>query len=887
MALIDSLRRRLRHVFRSKALDQDLEAELAFFVDQRTDQNKAAGMPPDDARRAALASIGSITFVKENCRDARRVRWIEDLFQDVRHGLRALCKHPAFAVVAVLTLALGVGANTAMFSFLDNVLLKPLPYPEPDRIVRVLQKLPNGTPFPIRTEDFLEWQRLQSAFDFIAAQRPWNASLTGQDTPVLLHGMRVSPSYYDVPRIKPLLGRTFRPDEAEYGHDKVVILSYDVWASRFGGDPNVIGRTIRLDSEPYVVVGVMPSGSIFDRMVSFQIAKPLGFTPDERTGELHWLTSVARLKRNVTLEQAQKQMDVLADELAREHPATNSGMGIKIERISDILVGTDLRTSFYVLFGAAGLVLLVGCANLANLALARGVSRSKEVAVRASLGGGRGRLVRQFLTENVLVSVLAGVVGIGFGFFVMAFLRREIPSTWLPAEANVQIDGRVLAFSLAISLLTGLVFGLAPAVHLTKPDLVQAMKESSRGSTAGITRRRFRGMLVIVEVALAFMLLTGAGLLMRSFFALQDVSLGFDSTNVVTAGLLTPLQQYPDVRSLDNYLRDLRGAVKRIPGVMEVALAASVPLRGTSMRLPMQLVGTEPIERPRRPLYFFKIVSSEYFKVFDIPVKRGRTFDDHDTKGAPIVVVINDRLARRLFTDRDPIGQQILVPQVVPGRIEVGPDVPYQIVGVVGNEKMQGLIDDGSEGFYASMDQHSFYNPNLTVRAAIDPQTLQGAIRNAIDTLNRDQVISDFKTMEQIKMESMFGSRFQTTLLGVFSAVALLLAAVGTYSVISYSVAERTHEIGLRAALGANAANLRWLVLGQGFLLSVAGLAIGAAGSFVLARTLATLLYGVGSHDPLTFAVAAVTVMLATLAACLVPAWRATRVDPLVALRYE
>jgi putative ABC transport system permease protein len=887
MQWIDRLRRRLSLIVRRKALDQDLEAELEFFIEQRTERNKAAGMSPDEARRVALASAGSITAVKEDCRDARGFRWIEDVFQDAHHGLRSLRKHPAFAVVAILTLALGVGANTAIFSFLDNVLLKPLPYPEADRIVRVLQKLPSGAPFPIRTEDFLDWQHRQSVFDFIAAQRPWNASLTGQETPLLLHGIRVSPSYYDVPRIKPLLGRTFLPEEAEYGHDHVVILSYEIWATRFGADPSVIGRTIRLDGEPYTVIGVMPGGSVFDRMASFQIAKPLAFTPAERAAEIHWLTAVARLKRDVTLGQAQKQMDGLAAELAKEHPATNSGMGIKIDQISDILVGSDLRTSFYVLFGAAGLVLIVGCANLANLSLARGMSRSKEVAVRASLGGGRGRLVRQFLTENVLVSVMGGAVGVGFGYLVMAFLRREIPSAWLPAEADVQIDGRVFAFAVVISLVTGLVFGLAPAVHLTNPDLAQAMKEGGRGTSSGISRRRFRSGLVILEVALAFMLLTGAGLLMRSFLALRDVSLGFDTTNVVTAGLSTPLEQYSNVRKLDNYLLDLRTAVKRIPGVLEVAFAASVPLRGASMALPMQLVGTEPIERPRRPLYFFKIVSAEYFKVFDIPIKRGRAFDEHDAKGTPLVVVMNERLVRRLFPDRDPIGKQILIPQPIGGRVYVGDDMPYEIVGVVGNEKMQGLIDDRTEGFYASMDQHSLYNPNLAVRSAIDPQALQGEIRNAIDSINKDQVISDFKTMEQIKSESLFDSRFRTTLLGVFSLVALLLAAVGTYSVISYSVAERTHEIGLRAALGANAANLRWMVLGQGFLLAIAGLVIGAAGSFILARTLATLLYGVGSHDPLTFAAAAGTVLAASLAACLVPAWRATRVDPLVALRYE
>jgi len=378
MKLIDWLRR-LSFISQRTALDRDLETELSFYVEQQTERNKAAGMRVDEARRAALASAGSITVVKENCRDARGFRWIEDLFQDTHHGFRALCKHPAFAVVAILTLALGVGANTAIFSFLDNVLLKPLPYPEADRIVRVLQRLPNGTPFPIRTEDFLDWQQRQSVFDFVAAQRSWNTSLTGLEAPMLLHGMRVSPSYYDVPRIKPLLGRTFLPEEAEYGHDQVVVLSYEIWASRFGSDPGVIGRTIRLDGEPYIVVGVMP-GSVFDRMVSFEIAKLLAFTPAEKSGELHWLTAVARLKRDVTLDQARKQMNVLAEQLAKEHPATNSGMGIAIERIADILVSRDLRTSFYVLFAAAGLVLIVGCANLANLALAIGAAGSLILA---------------------------------------------------------------------------------------------------------------------------------------------------------------------------------------------------------------------------------------------------------------------------------------------------------------------------------------------------------------------------------------------------------------------------------------------------------------------------------------------------------------------------
>jgi len=883
MRWIDKARRRLRGLWRRRHVDLELDAELAFYVEQRTDQYLASGRPPAEARRAALHSLGSAVGVREQCRDAYRLRLLEDFFQDVRYACRALRRNPAFTLAAVCTLALGVGANAAIFSFLDSVLLKPLPYPEPDRIVRVMQKLPAG-PFPITTLDLLDWQQQNTVFEFLAGQRGWSASLTGLDAPVLLRGMRVSPGYYSISGVTPLLGRTFLPEEAQYGRSRVVILNYELWASRFGADRTIIGRTIQLDGEPHIVVGVMPRGSVFDR-TAFEIAKPLAFAPFEMTRGLHWLTAVGRLKPNVTLEQARAQMDALAARFAKEYPDTNTNFSVSVEPFADVLVGAQLRTSFYVLFAAAGMVLLIGCANLANLALARGVSREREVAVRVALGGGRGRLVRQFLTENVVIALLGGAAGVGLGYLAMLWLRLEIPAGTLPAEADVQLDGRVLLFALVVSLSTGLLFGLAPALHVTNPDLSMSMKTGGRGSTGG--RRQFRNVLAVAEMALAFVLMTGAGLLVRSLAALQDVDLGFQSRGVLTAVLPTPVARYPVVAQLHNYLRDIRSAVDAIPGVQETALTAVVPLRGTSYRLPMQLAGTEVVRRPRRGLYFFKIVSPSYFHVFGIPLTQGRPLDDRDIDGSSPVVVVNKRLAARLFPGQDPVGRRILIPQILPGKPDLGDDVPYEIVGVVGNERMTALTDAESEGLYGAMDQHPFYNPSLAVRASVDPLSLQQAIRRAIDTLNKDQVISDVRTMDQIKSDSIRGTRFQTTLLAAFSAVALLLAGVGIYGVMAYSVAERTREMGLRAALGATGANLRLLVLGHGVRLAVVGLAAGGVGAYALTRVMRTLLYGVAVTDPLTMASAALTIVVASLVACYVPARRATRVDPIVALRYD
>ena len=813
---------------------------------------------------------------------------MSDLVQNLKYSARTLRLSPGFTAVAILTLALGIGANTAIFSFVDNVLLKPLPYPEPDRIMLVLEHLPSG-PFGTTTLDFLDWQKQTSVFEFVAGQTGWSATLTGTDRsgdadPLLLRGVRVSPSYYDLSRIKPMLGRTFLPEEDQYGRDHVVILSHDLWVNHFGEDRSIVGRTIRLDNEPYTVVGVMPAGSVFDR-TAFQIAKPMGFAPFEMTRSLHWLGAFARLKPGVTVQQARAQMDALAAQYAKAYPDTNNGFGIVVNPFADVLVGPQLRTSLYVLFAAAGMVLLIGCANLANLALARGVTRGREVAVRAALGAERGRLIRQFLTENVVLSLVGGALGIGLGYVLIYWLRMEIPPYSLPAEANIQLDGDVLLFALGISVLTGFLFGLAPALQLTKPDLSGVMKEGGRGSTSR-GAHRLRNALVVAEIAVAFVLLAGAGVLIRSFFILQNVDAGFDSTNVLTLGLPTAPAQYPDLTQFSNYLREIRAAVESVPGVRETAFTASLPLRGSAV-LPMQLAGTELVNRPLRGLFFYKRVSPSYFHVLGIQVRQGRGLNEQDVKDSPLVVVINERMARRLFPNENPLGQRILIPQLIPGKPATGPDLTCEIVGVVANEKVSALNDTTTAGVYAPLEQSPAYNPSLAVRASIDPRTLARAIRQAVDKVNHNQAFSDVKTMDEIKAESIVSTRLQTVLLAFFSATALLLASLGIYGVISYSVAQRTHELGIRAALGADAKNLVSLVLGGGLTLTVIGLIIGVAGSLAMTRLLASLLFGVEARDPLTMVAAAVTLILVSLMACYIPARRAMRVDPTVSLRHE
>jgi putative ABC transport system permease protein len=811
---------------------------------------------------------------------------VGELLQDIRYGARTLIKSPGFTAVAVLTLALGIGANSAIFSFVDAVLLRPLPYHHPDRIMLVWEKPPGGGRNVISALNFLDWKTGNSVFEPLVATTGSSMTLSGVEEPVLLRGARVSAGYFDIFQIKPALGRTFAPDEDEPGKEHVVVLSHKLWTTTFGADAGIIGRSLTLDGEPYTVIGVMPQGTAFDRGFS-QMWRPLAFKASERTRNFHWMQALGRLKPGVTIEQARAQMDAIGARISTDYPDSNKGWGVTIERYADVLVGPQLRSSLYVLLGAVGMLLLIGCVNLANLTLARGTSREREVAVRAALGAGRWRLLRQFLTENVLLSTTGGALGLLVGYAMMNGLRLIVPPFTLPRDANVTMDPRVLAFALALSLATGVIFGLAPALQATKPDLSGAMKEGGRGSSADSGRRRLRSTLVVVEVALSFMLLVGAGLLVRSFFQMMRVDTGFDSTNVITAGLPIASSKFPEPDQLNAYLRQIVARVDALPGVREAAVTNTVPMRGWGNGMPFLIAGRPVVDRANRSGAGFKQVGASYFHTIGMKLVKGRGFSDRDVKGSSPVMVINQTMASRFFAGQEPIGQRILVQEIVPGRPALGPEIPWEIVGVVADEKTGSLDGNAQAGMYVPIEQSPSTFVSLVVRANIDPTSLQRALGQAVHEVNKDQPLSDVLTLEQIKDESSASNRLRTMLLGVFATFALLLAAIGIYGVISYTVVQRTHEIGIRAALGANASTLLRLILSHGMTLAALGLAFGFAASLMLARVLGTLLFGVTPRDPLTLGAAAIVLTGVAFLACYLPARRAAALDPLIALRCE
>jgi len=806
------------------------------------------------------------------------------VLQDVRYACRSLVRNPGFAAVALLTLALGIGANTAIFSFVDGVLLRPLPYPNADRIVRVLEKPPRGERNGISTLNFLDWSKDNEVFDFMAAQTGSNATLTGRGEPVQIRGGRASARYFDIFGIRAERGRTFRPGEDERGNDRVVVLSHALWVSQFGADPAIIDRTILLDNEPHVVVGVLPAGSAFDRG-SAQLWRPLAFQPFNMTRNFHWLASYARLKPGVSLKQAQANMTAIGARIERDFPDSNKGWGVIVERYADTLIGSEMRTALLVLLAATGLVLLIGCTNLANLALARGISREREVAIRASLGASRARLVRQFLSEHLLLALLGGALGIALGYVALRGFELLVPPFSFPREARITMDARVMLFAVAISIATGLLFGIVPAIHATAPELTGFIKDGGRGSTDRASRKRLRDALIVIEVALAFVLLVGSGLMMRTFLRLLNVDSGIDPSNVLTLGVPVTVDRFPDPSRLNVYLRDIRASVDAVPGVRETAWSCAPPMQGACYGMPMQVASHPMIERANRPAAFFKVVSPSYFSALKLHMVRGRALTDRDLNNTPPVMVINERLAKREFQNQDPVGQRLLIQQIVPGKTELGPEIAWEIVGVVHDERLFGIGDEQSTGVYVSNEQSPVYFQTLNVSTSLNPLALQQSIIAAIHRIDKDQALIDVRTVDQIKNLLMAPNRLQSVLLGIFAAVALVLATVGIYGVTAYSVAQRTHEIGIRAALGATGRNLLQLVLGRGLILTVAGLVIGAAGSVALTRLMASLLYGVGARDPATMLVVGVVLATVAILACYVPARRAMKIDPLAALR--
>lgn len=811
---------------------------------------------------------------------------MSSLLRDVRHSVRALRQSPGFTTIAILTLAIGIGANTAIFSFVDAMLLRPLPYPDADRIVRVMEKPPRGERNGISTLNFLDWQKDNTVFDFMSAQTGDAITLTGGSEPVQLRGAQVSAGYFKVFGVDAALGRTFLPGEDQLGKNQVAVISHTLWTTRFGGDPSIVNRTVLLNNEPYTIIGVLPAASAFDNGFQ-QIWRPLAFKPSNMTRDFHWMISFARLKDGVTLKEARANMDAIGKRIENDFPASNKGWGVVVEPYAETLINTQSRTILLLLISSTGFLLLIGCANLANLALARGVSKEREVVVRASLGAGRWDLIRQFLTENVLLSLCGGVFGLVIGYSLMNAIKLMLPEFTLPREVNASLDGRVLLFALIASVGTGILFGLAPAFQATKPDLASSMKEESRGSSGGAGRRRLRDSLIVAEIALAFMLLVASGLMMRSFVGLLNIDAGFDSTNVLTMRLPVSIDQIPDPDQLNRYLREVRTAVDAVPGVRETAYSCAAPMQGTCYGMPMQAANKPMVELARRDGGFYKVVSPSYFSTLGIKPVKGRLLADTDTSSSPPVVVLNERMVKRFFPDQEPIGQRLLIQKIVPGKTELGDDISWEVVGVIGDEKIGGPEDIQSAGVYVSNEQTPVYGMVLNVRGSVNPLTLQKPITAAIRSVNKDQAISDIRSVDQIRDQAMGGRRLVSVLLGTFAAVALVLAGIGIYGVISYNVAQRTREMGIRAALGATERSLLRLILDRGVRLTLIGIAIGVAGAIALTRLMAAILFGVGARDPVTMVSVGVILAGVAILASYVPARRATRVDPVVALRYE
>lgn len=810
---------------------------------------------------------------------------MDGLLNDLRFALRMIRKSPGFTLVATLTLALGIGANTAIFSFVDAVLLKPLPYPNPEELVNVWEKPPQGDRNGISTLNFLDWKNQNAVFTAMAAATGGSVTLTGVDVPVQLRGVRVSAPFFDILGVRAALGRTFAPDEDQLGKEQVVVLSHRIWESRFGADRSVIGRKIHLDNKPYTVIGVMAGNSVLDRRWE-EIWTPLAFESKDMTRNFHWMMSWARLKPGVSLEQARAQMKAIAARIERDYPDSNKGWSVTVDRYLDRVVDDSLRRSLFVLLAAVGAVLLIGCANLANLLLARAAWREREIAIRSALGAGRWRLVRQLLTESLLLACLGGFIGVLIGFALLSALKVSIPPFLLPAEADVHLDARVLIFTAGIIILTGILFGIAPALQAARTDLAGSLKEGGRGASSGVVKTRIRSVLVIAEVALAFVLLSGATLLIRSFYQLQQVDPGFETTNVITMGLPMSADQYPEGEEVVSYLSQLMEKIQAVPGVRDVATTSALPLRGWGWGMPFMIEGQPMVDRANRPGCFYKMVSPSYLRALGMRLLKGRGLAETDTKGSMPVTIINESMVKRYFKDQEPVGKRVLIQQIVSGKHELGPEVPWQVVGVVADEKVDGL-DDSSPGVYVSYKQSPAIGTALVVRGAMDPSRLVKAIQGAVWELNKNQALDDIRTLEEIKSESLGGNRLRTVLLGAFAGLALLLAAIGIYGVISYSVAQRTHEMGVRAALGASSWDQLRLVLGSGMALAGIGLGIGVLGALAITRTLKSLLFGVSPHDPSMLAVVAAILAGVALAACYLPARRAARVDPVIALRHE
>ena len=802
---------------------------------------------------------------------------MENLIKDVRYGVRTLLRQPGFTLVAIVTLALGIAANTAIFTVVDAVLLRPLPYPEPERLVMAWenhQALGGPEQEWLSPTGFDDWRTQNNVFEHLSAVGGWGPTLSRQEESQQLVGAVVSHDTFSLLGVPPLLGRAFTESEDQPGAERVVVLSHSLWQRYFNSNPDIAGTTVSLSGQNYTVIGVMPAGFKLPIIPNSELWSTLRPTlnPGCQRG-CYVLRVMGRLKPGVTVAGAQAEMVTIAGRLAEQFPETNQNVSATIVSLHEQTVAS-LRPAVLLLLVAVGFVLLIACANVANLMLARGVTRRKELAIRAALGAGRGRVIRQLLTETSLLAVAGGALGVLLAFWLVQWLVAIGPQG-TPRLDEISIDTRVLGFTIGTTLLTGIIFGLVPALQLSKLDLSQSLKETARTSQSG--GGRLRNALVVAEIALALILLIGGGLLMKSFLLLQRVDPGFNPTQVLTLGFILNRNSYPERPQMVSFYSQLLERIETLPGVQSAGLVSTLPLSGNNSDTSFMIEGRPAPPPNQEPVAWYSSVTHDYFRTMGIRPIKGRLFTESDNEKAPRVVVIAEALARRYWPDEDPIGK----------RIGPAPDNWSEIVGVVSDVKHFGLDVSARPSMYLPASQSPSRGMTLVVKTNGEPSGLIGAVRSEFRSLDHNLALNNIKPMDQIVSESIAQPRFILLLLGVFAGLALMLAAVGIYGVISYAVTQRTQEFGVRMALGARAFDVLSLVLKRGMVLALLGVALGLAGAFALTRLMTQLLFGVTPTDALTFGAVSVFLLVVALVACYVPARRATKVDPLVALRYE
>jgi putative ABC transport system permease protein len=894
----EEIRKRLAGLSLSPTREAEIVEELSQHLEDEYEQSLSRGASQAEAQETMLQDwAGNDLLAPALKRVERRVQqnpvvmgtegktnMLGDLWQDLRYAARMLVRAPSFTAIAVLALALGIGANTAIFSVVNKVLLQPLPFKNPNELVIIWENathlgFPKNTPSPA---NFLDWREQSTLFTGMAAMGPKDFNLTGVGEPERLDGRRVSANLFDLLGVQPRLGRGFLPEEDKPG-TKVVILSYGLWQRRFGSDPRIVGQPLNLNGESYSVVGVMPPGIElpgFDNWKD-QLWVPIAFSSEEAHSRgNHYLEVIARTKPGVTLKQARVEMETIAARLAQQYPEENKRISCVVNPLHEEVVG-DIKPALLVLLGAVGFVLLIACANVANLLLARAAVRQKEIALRLALGASRSRLTRQFLTESVLLAILGGAVGLMFAFAGLRILTTFIPNTISQAE-SIGIDGKVLAFTALVAIVTGLIFGLAPAAQASNFSLNETLKEGGRDASGGSKGVRLRGLLVIAEVAVSFVLLIGAGLLISSFLHLQKLDPGFRADHLLTAKIELPELKYPDrehrIPFFDNVIR----RVTALPGVQSAAIAGNLPLtyNGDSMYIGVEGIPDPPPDQQRDVIY--RAIGPGYFNTMGIQLLRGRDFTEQDTTETGYAVIVSEKMAKHFWPGQDPIGKRLKNGSTTS-------DSPWrEVIGVVKDVRQNDFVAEPKLQMYMSYRQLKFLAPNaLVVRTSVDPMSLAMPLRNAVWAVDKDQPVSNIRPMDEIVSAAVARQRFSTMLLGIFAALALVLAAVGIYGVMSYSVAQRTREIGIRMALGAQRSDVLRMTMGQGLKLVSMGVGLGLIAAFVVTRVMASLLFGVSVTDPITFITISLILMGVALVASYIPALRATKVDPMVALHYQ